>query len=58
MLGLSMLFLVIAIVSALLGFTGMIAGAMVGIAKFLFFIFIVLWLVTMFMGRGRKRGAI
>lgn len=58
MVGLSMLFLVIAIVSALLGFTGMIAGAMVGIAKFLFFIFIVLWLVTMFMGRGRKRGAI
>lgn len=58
MVGISLLFLVIAVVSAILGFTGMIAGAIVGIAKFLFFIFIVLWLVTMFTGRGKRRGAL
>lgn len=58
MFGLSFLFLFVAIAAAILGFTGMVAGAVVGIAKFLFFICIVAWLVTMFAGSGRRRGAL
>lgn len=54
MLGISVLFLLLAIGSALLGFAGLITGAMVGIAKVLFFLFIVLWLATWFGGRRRR----
>jgi uncharacterized membrane protein YtjA (UPF0391 family) len=53
MLGISILFLILAIGSALLGFAGLVTGALVGIAKVLFFLFLVLWLVTMFTGRRR-----
>jgi uncharacterized membrane protein YtjA (UPF0391 family) len=51
MLHWSLVFLLIALVAAVLGFGG-IAGAAVGIAKVLFFVFLVLWLV-MFFGRRR-----
>jgi uncharacterized membrane protein YtjA (UPF0391 family) len=54
MLGISIVFLILAIGSALLGFAGMVTGAVVGIAKVLFFLFIVLWLVTWFGGRRRR----
>ena len=50
MLHYSLVFLIIALVAALLGFGG-IAGAAAGIAKICFFVFLVIWLVTMLMGR-------
>jgi uncharacterized membrane protein YtjA (UPF0391 family) len=51
MLHYSLVFLIIAIIAGILGFAG-IAGAAVGIAKILFFVFLVLWLVT-FLTRSR-----
>jgi uncharacterized membrane protein YtjA (UPF0391 family) len=51
MLHWSLIFLIIAIIAGILGFAG-IAGAAVGIAKILFFVFLVIWLIT-FLG-GRK----
>jgi uncharacterized membrane protein YtjA (UPF0391 family) len=54
MLGISILFLILAVGSALLGFAGLITGALVGIAKVLFFLFFVLWLVTWIGGRRRR----
>lgn len=51
MLHWSLVFLVIAIIAAVLGFGG-IAGTAVGIAKVLFFVFLVLWLVS-FLTRRR-----
>jgi uncharacterized membrane protein YtjA (UPF0391 family) len=44
MLHWSLIFLIIALVAGVLGFTG-IAGAAMGIAKILFFVFLVIWLV-------------
>ncbi len=46
MLGWAITFLVVALVAAALGFGG-IAGASVGIAQVLFFVFIVLFVVAM-----------
>ena len=54
MLGISILFLILAVGSALLGFAGLVTGALVGIAKVLFFLFIVLWLATWFGSRRRR----
>jgi uncharacterized membrane protein YtjA (UPF0391 family) len=51
MLHWTLVFLVIALVAALLGFGG-IAGAAAGIAKILFFVFIVLWLVSLLTRRS------
>jgi uncharacterized membrane protein YtjA (UPF0391 family) len=50
MLHWSLVFLVIALIAAVLGFGG-IAGTAVGIAKILFFVFLVLWLVSFFSRR-------
>lgn len=50
MLGWSLTFLVIALIAATLGFGG-IAGASAGIAKVLFFVFLVVFLVSLVMGR-------
>jgi uncharacterized membrane protein YtjA (UPF0391 family) len=50
MLSWSVFFLIIALVAALLGFSG-IAGAAVGLAKILFGIFLVLFLISLFLGR-------
>jgi uncharacterized membrane protein YtjA (UPF0391 family) len=44
------MFLVFALIAAVLGFGGL-AGAAVGIAKILFFVFLVIWLVAMIFGR-------
>jgi uncharacterized membrane protein YtjA (UPF0391 family) len=50
MLHWSLIFLVLAIIAAILGFGG-IAGAAIGIAKALFFIFLIIWLIAFIMGR-------
>jgi uncharacterized membrane protein YtjA (UPF0391 family) len=56
MLSWTVLFLVIALLAALFGFTG-IAGTAAGIAQILFFIFLVVFLISLVMGlaRGRTR---
>ncbi len=53
MLHYAAVFLVIALVAALLGFTGIAAGA-VEIAKILFFIFLVAFVVSLLMGVFRR----
>jgi uncharacterized membrane protein YtjA (UPF0391 family) len=53
MLNWALLFFVIALVAALLGFGG-IATAAAGVAKILFYIFLVIFLVTLIMGLGRR----
>ena len=53
MLGLSVTLLIIALVAALLGFTA-IAGAAVGIAKIVFFIFLVLFVLSLLFRRRRS----
>ncbi len=50
MLSWSVTFLIIALIAAALGFGG-IAGTAVGIAKILFFVFIVLFLLSLIFGR-------
>jgi len=50
MLHYSMVFLVFALVAAFLGFWG-IAGLAATIAKVCFFVFLVIWLVTLLLGR-------
>lgn len=45
MLNWTLNFLVIALIAGLLGFTG-IAGTAVGIAKILFFVFLIMWVVA------------
>ncbi|MBX7156866.1 MAG: DUF1328 domain-containing protein [Verrucomicrobiae bacterium] len=50
MLGYAITFLIIAIIAGVLGF-GVIAGTAAGIAKILFFIFLVLFIISLFFGR-------
>jgi uncharacterized membrane protein YtjA (UPF0391 family) len=50
MLHWSLIFLVIAIIAGLLGFTG-IAGAAMGLAKILFFVFLAIWLIVFLLVR-------
>jgi uncharacterized membrane protein YtjA (UPF0391 family) len=53
----ALMFFVVALIAALFGFTG-IALAAAGIAKILFFVFLVFFLITFIMhlsGRGRAR---
>ncbi|MFA6961079.1 MAG: DUF1328 family protein [Opitutaceae bacterium] len=50
MLSWSITFLIIALIAAALGFTG-IAGTAVGIAKVLFLVFLVLFVVSLLLGR-------
>ena len=50
MLHWSLMFLVFALIAAILGFGGL-AGTAIGIAKILFFVFLVLWLVSFLLGR-------
>lgn len=50
MLGWALTFLVIALLAAALGFGG-VAGAATGIAKILFFVFLVLFIISLVMGR-------
>jgi uncharacterized membrane protein YtjA (UPF0391 family) len=50
MLSWSIFFLIIALVAALLGFSS-IAGAAAGIAEILFGVFLVLFVISLFVGR-------
>ena len=50
MLHWSLVFLVVALIAAVMGFGGL-AGTAIGIAKILFFVFLVLWLVSFLFGR-------
>jgi len=54
MLHYAVVFFVVALIAALFGFTGIAAGA-VEIAKILFFIFIVLFVVSLVMGVARRK---
>jgi uncharacterized membrane protein YtjA (UPF0391 family) len=56
MLGLAILFLIIAIIAALFGF-GFVAGTAYLAAKVLFFVFIVLFVIALLFG-GWRRGPI
>ena len=55
MLGWALTFLVVALIAAVLGVTT-IAGAAMGVAKILFYIFLVLFLVSIVMHFVRGRG--
>ena len=44
------MFLIFALIAAVLGFGGL-AGAAVGIAKVLFFVFLIVWLIALLTGR-------
>jgi uncharacterized membrane protein YtjA (UPF0391 family) len=52
MLSYAMLFFIIALIAGALGFFGL-AGAAVSIAKILFFVFLVLFIVSLVFGKGR-----
>lgn len=52
MLGWALTFLVIALIAAVFGFGGVYSAA-TGIAKILFFVFLVLFVVSLIFGRGR-----
>ncbi|WP_082529439.1 DUF1328 domain-containing protein [Aurantimonas sp. Leaf443] len=52
MLGWAITFLIIALIAAVLGFGG-IAGTAVGIAKIIFFVAIILFVVSLIFGRRR-----
>jgi uncharacterized membrane protein YtjA (UPF0391 family) len=54
MLRWALIFLVVALVAALLGFTTIAGGAM-GIAKILFYVFVVLFVVSLIMHLVRGR---
>jgi uncharacterized membrane protein YtjA (UPF0391 family) len=54
MLGWTVTFLVIALIAAVLGFTG-VAVAAAGIAKLLFVVFLILFVVSLFTHLGRRR---
>jgi len=55
MLQWALVFLVLGLIAALLGFTSL-AGASIGIAKILFFIFLIVFAVMLILGLGRGRG--
>lgn len=52
----AVVFFIIAVIAALFGFTT-IAGAALGLAKIVFFIFVVLFVITLIMGLMSGRGA-
>ena len=55
MLRWALVFLVIAIVAAVFGFGGIASGA-ADIARFLCFLFVAIFLVSLVLGLGKKRG--
>lgn len=56
MLGWALTFLVVALIAGVLGFTT-IAGASIAIAKLVFFVFLVLFVVSLVMNFVRGRGS-
>ncbi len=57
MLGWAITFLILGLIAAVFGFTG-IAGAAIGIAKILFFVFLIIFVVMLLMSFGRGRGPV
>jgi len=57
MLHWALTFLVLGLIAALFGFFG-IAGASIGIAKILFFVFLVMFAVMLLVGATRGRGTL
>lgn len=57
MLSWALAFLIIALIAAFFGFTGVYLAA-AGIAKFLFFVFLVLFIVSLLSGGLRGRTAV
>lgn len=59
MLGWALTFLIVAIIAAILGFGG-IAGAAIGIAKIIFFVAIILFVISAVMGfvSGRRSSGV
>ena len=55
MLGWALTFLVVALIAGVLGFTT-IAGAAIGIAKLVFYVFLILFVVSLVMNMVRGRG--
>ena len=55
MLHWALVFLVLGLIAAVFGFTG-IAGASIGIAKILFFVFLAMFAIVLIMGGMRGRG--
>ncbi|WP_309603979.1 DUF1328 domain-containing protein [Phenylobacterium sp.] len=55
MLGWALTFLVVALIAGVLGFTT-VAGAAIGIAKLVFYIFLLLFVVSLVMNLVRGRG--
>ena len=55
MLRLALVFLVVALIAALFGFTS-VAGTAYGAAQILFFVFLVLFVVSALVGWGGRRG--
>lgn len=53
MLHWTLVFLVVALIAAVFGFTGIYSAA-AGIAQILFFLFLVLFVVSLVMGRGPR----
>lgn len=53
MLHWTLVFLVIALIAAALGF-GSLSGAAATIAQVLFVLFLVIWVASLIMGRGRR----
>jgi len=53
MLGWALAFFIFALLAALLGFTG-IAGLSIGIAKILFFVFLVVFVLSLILGLVRR----
>ncbi len=56
MLGWAATFFIIALIAALFGFSNIAGGAM-GIAQILFFIFLVLFVISLIMGIARRGSA-
>jgi uncharacterized membrane protein YtjA (UPF0391 family) len=56
MLGWALTFLVVALIAGVLGFTT-IAGASIAIAKLVFYLFLILFVVSLIMNFIRGRGA-
>lgn len=52
MLGWALMFLLLALVAGAFGFFG-VAGASFGFAKILFFVFLALFVISLFTGRGQ-----
>ena len=53
MLNWALIFVVVALVAALFGFSGVVVAA-AGIAKVIFFLFLLLFLLSMLTGLGRR----